>query len=175
MSILFFAISKYIYKCKRFVLSYYYDIKKEGNNMALGNEVEIAIKERNMTIRDLSDKTGISYNTLYAFIKRDSDTITATNLFKILDVLYPNEDSTNELGSAIDRANELLKVLDYRDKEKHSENFCSTIMNIDEQLSPHCKNIVIEILSKLLNLNELAYDELRKRVDELTQLEKYRK
>ena len=39
--------------------------------MALGVNLKEILKQKNMTIKDLSKETGISVNTLYSITKRD--------------------------------------------------------------------------------------------------------
>lgn len=42
--------------------------------MGLGKNLKEILKQKNMTIKDLSEKTGISANTLYSITKRDGRT-----------------------------------------------------------------------------------------------------
>ena len=51
--------------------------------MAIGNNLKIALNEHNMTVAELSRKTGISTNTYYAMIRRDTKKINPNILDQI--------------------------------------------------------------------------------------------
>ena len=51
--------------------------------IGIGFQIKSALRERGMTLRQLADETGISYNTLYAVTKRDSKRMDCVLLSKI--------------------------------------------------------------------------------------------
>ena len=55
--------------------------------MGVGSRLKKLLAERNMSIRELSDKTGISLNTLYNVTKRDNNNIRIDSLQKIAKAL----------------------------------------------------------------------------------------
>ena len=55
--------------------------------MGFGNTLKILLKDRNMTIKELSEITGISVNTLYSITKRDTRLPSDEVLFKISQAL----------------------------------------------------------------------------------------
>lgn len=55
--------------------------------MGLGSNIKKILQEKNITIKELSEKTGISVNTLYAITKRDSKSANIETLIKISQAL----------------------------------------------------------------------------------------
>lgn len=55
--------------------------------MGLGKNLKEILKQKNMTIKDLSEKTGISANTLYSITKRDGKTARFDIVDKIVTAL----------------------------------------------------------------------------------------
>lgn len=55
--------------------------------MGLGKNLKEILKQKNMTIKDLSEKTGISANTLYSITKRDGKTARFDIVDKIITAL----------------------------------------------------------------------------------------
>lgn len=55
--------------------------------MGVGYNIKQILKEKKMTIRELSEETGIPVNTLYAITKKDSFNVRRENLTKISNVL----------------------------------------------------------------------------------------
>ena len=51
--------------------------------MGVGIRIKKILREKNMTIKELSDKSGVSLNTLYSITKRDSKRIDNIILQKI--------------------------------------------------------------------------------------------
>lgn len=62
--------------------------------MSFGKKLQRILEERNISVLELSNKTGISSNTLYAIIRRDSSNINIEILRKLADFL---EITTDEL------------------------------------------------------------------------------
>lgn len=51
--------------------------------MGIGSRIKTIAKDRSMSLRQVADKAGISYNTLYSITKRDSDRIQLETLQRI--------------------------------------------------------------------------------------------
>lgn len=66
--------------------------------MGNGKKLQEIIKDKNYTVTKLAEETGISVNTLYAIIKRDSN-ITSTTLNKIADAWQISVDELSDLLS----------------------------------------------------------------------------
>ena len=64
--------------------------------MGQGKKLQELLKERKMPVTKLSSETGISSNTLYAIIKRDSN-ITTDTLNKIANALQMSIDTLDQL------------------------------------------------------------------------------
>lgn len=58
--------------------------------MGLGQKIKEILKEKNKTIADLADISGVPKNTLYAITKRDSKNIRQETLVKISNALDVN-------------------------------------------------------------------------------------
>lgn len=55
--------------------------------MGFGTRLKTLLKEKNMTIKELSEKTGVSINTLYSITKRDTRLPSDEVLYKISQAL----------------------------------------------------------------------------------------
>lgn len=55
--------------------------------MGVGFRLKLALRERKMTIKELSEQTGISLNTLYSITKRDTENVDDTILSAISSTL----------------------------------------------------------------------------------------
>ena len=55
--------------------------------MGIGTRLKQIIKEKNMTIKQLAEITGIPVNTLYSIIKRDSDHVKTSTIKALADAL----------------------------------------------------------------------------------------
>lgn len=55
--------------------------------MGLGTKLKKLLSEKNMTVAELSRLTGVSTNTLYAVIRRDSDKMSGDALIKVSKIL----------------------------------------------------------------------------------------
>lgn len=64
--------------------------------MGQGKKLQSLLKERNMSVTKLANETGISSNTLYAIIKRDSNISTDT-LSKVANALQISIDGLGQL------------------------------------------------------------------------------
>ena len=59
--------------------------------MGIGTNLKRVLKQRSMTIKELSEKSGVSLNTLYFITKTDTKSIDSAILSKILSVLECTE------------------------------------------------------------------------------------
>lgn len=55
--------------------------------MGVGNRIGEILREKGLSLRSLAEKTGISYNTLYSIIQRDSNRVSVETLQSICSVL----------------------------------------------------------------------------------------
>lgn len=79
--------------------------------MGVGLNIKQILRDRGMTIKELSIKAGVSLNTLYSITKRDSARVDSVILQRIADVLGVSVD--NLLGK------ENPSTLDHQPKEIH--------------------------------------------------------
>ena len=141
--------------------------------MAIGKYIEQQIKNKHMSLKEFSKLSGISYNTLYAIVKRDNSTIKPEILKKIaytLDV---------QLSDFFDIGDELS----YFDPEDGTRN---TIIkdengNLKHYIhlggasfsnSPLSEN-ELAMINCFKQLNPTGQKEALKRIKELTQLPQY--
>ena len=110
--------------------------------MAIGTRLKELLKQKKMTVKQLSNQSGISENTLYGIIKRDNKTINPDIAGKIVDCL---EISINELLSLDEFINSSKIELDDIENKK-------------------------KMLSSYDALNNLGRIEAEKRVSELVQI-----
>lgn len=61
--------------------------KKEVTAMGIGQRIKQISKEQGMTLKELSEKSGVSYNTIYSITKRDSERVQGSILQCISSVL----------------------------------------------------------------------------------------
>lgn len=115
--------------------------------MAIGTKLKQLLKEKKMTVRELSKITGISENTLYAIIKRDNKTIHPNIAGKISDAL----------GITI---NELMSIEDF---------IASTKVEFDDIEN---RQLLIEAYEQL---NSLGKEEATKRIQELAEIRQYQR
>ncbi len=153
--------------------------------MGMGQVLKQLLNDQNMTIKELSEITGISKNTLYAITKRDSLHVRAETIEKI----------SKALGVPV------AKLLDWNSEGKMSEldriayqTAKSRDIPIEIQNAPLYTDEVIDRLVKAIQKDNPRlyrtapdylllqyYDELNptgkaeaiKRVEELTHIEKY--
>lgn len=122
--------------------------------MGLGKNLKKLIDLKGMNVNELSVKSGVSPQTLYAIIKRDNNKIDTQILMKLAVALdVPSEDilSFNER---------------YEIPSKDSMDYI--IGNVESATA-------IGILDDLQLLNDEGKKEASKRVSELTEIKKYRK
>lgn len=107
-----------------------------------------------MTIKKLSEISGISLNTLYSITKRDSKKVDAVLLQRIADTLRVNV--LDLLPPA--PSNEIGYVYDYID-----------------QLDSEGRKAAYEIMEKLMELTPEGQQKAIERVSELTEVPKYQR
>jgi len=115
--------------------------------MAIGTRLKEILKQKKMTVKQLSEISGVSENTLYGIIKRDNKTINPDIAGKIVDAL----------GIGI---NHLLSLEEFTDSIKIEFN------DIENKK---------KLLSSYDTLNNTGRIEAEKRVTELTQIKKYQR
>lgn len=121
--------------------------------MGQGKKLQSLLKERNMSVTKLANETGISSNTLYAIIKRDSNISTDT-LSKV----------ANALQISIDGLGQLLT--DETLNEENSDN-------VTHLLDAEFNDTLMETRQLIEKLNHLTM-EYQKSLDMLRDLTKER-
>lgn len=157
--------------------------------MGFGLHLKEILRERGMTIKQLSEDSGISVNTLYSITKRDSLRVDPVILKKIAQTLglsvteligSTNSSGETDIGLVALGISELLDIDDREavfeaviEASLHSPKISFNIANYlnTEQTN---KGKVINEISKLLDfLNEDGQLEAVKRIEELTEISKY--
>lgn len=86
--------------------------------MGFGTVLKNILSEKNMSIKELSENTGIPINTLYSITKRDSVNVRPDTLEKIADALdVPSNELIQRLRQEIQETQQNLYVLQCRLKE----------------------------------------------------------
>lgn len=146
--------------------------------MGIGTNLKLALKEHDLTVAELSRKTGISTNTFYAMIRRDNNKISPEMLKKICD----NTDIT---------VYDLLDDYDALAAKYYGPKDSDNSIYIDPNLQKLYETAIEEELNKLLEqrkeqrernlladyrkLNKIGQSEAQKRVSELTEIPRYTK
>lgn len=125
--------------------------------MGIGLKIKSILHDRKMTIKQLSEKSGVSINTLYSITKRDSDNVDAVILQKLSAALDVSQDELSgrlviNLGSDV--------IVETEDGE-----YIRASTNTREG----------KLLSRFQALNELGKDEVIRYTDILLETNKYRK
>ena len=130
--------------------------------MGIGINLKLALKEYGLTVAELSRKTGISTNTLYAMIRRDNQKIDPEMLRKICD---NSEITVYDLLD--DYEDYIVKYLDPSSSKADIEigDYVLTQIGNDEQLGD-----IIEVYGKL---NNKGKEEALKRIQELAEIPRY--
>lgn len=146
--------------------------------MGIGMNLKIALKERNMTVSELSRISGVSTNTLYAMIRRNSKKVSTDILEKICnstditiyELMYDYDEfpfysylapeTTEEKEQA---AEKIYKSL--RGKDTELANFIIKSLQEDDMFA--------EIVTTYNKLNFTGKQEAHKRITELTEIKKY--
>ncbi len=166
--------------------------------MGLGKNLKEILKQKNMTIKDLSEKTGISANTLYSITKRDGRTARFDIIKKICSVLGVSEsdllgfdiqpeDYKTKNNNEIIRVYEVHKNSDSRNKISNpkAKSLQDMVLEILKDAKSHYNDDSLSeieyerylalILSYLDNLNESGQKEVIKQLNLLSKIPEYRK
>jgi len=126
--------------------------KRGGDNVGIGINLKNILSIRKISIKQLSEMTGIPINTLYSITKNDNKNVRSDTLQKI--------------AAALDIKN--LELIDFAEQygipNTDSEKYM--LGTVEESSS-------IEILENMKKLNDLGKQEAAKRIEELTHIEKY--
>lgn len=144
--------------------------------MAVGKTLKEILSNKNMTVKELAAKSGVSVNTLYAIIQRDNLTIKPDIAQKICEVLEIDESILIKQRPKKQSFDEFMQeyMENIKNSPKQKNNFSilemlplSGLMNTyDENLNKiaHCYGC---------KLNDLGRQEAAKRIEELTHIPKY--
>ncbi|GLB28156.1 hypothetical protein LAD12857_00790 [Lacrimispora amygdalina] len=124
--------------------------------MGIGVKIKELLSEKKMSVAELSRLTGISTNTLYAVIRRDSDRMNGEALIKISEIFQVPLStlfSDGETMLVLDDKGEFHNV-DYsaiglgleNQKEKDYRQFQDLAFKIRKELTPQQKQDIIKIL-----------------------------
>lgn len=120
--------------------------------MGFGSKLKNILSRKGLTIKELSEITGISLNTLYSITKRDTR--------------LPSDEILEKIANALEIAQ--YELLDFSDRH-----------NIPKKDSPEYDFgapedwYIIDTVHNLEKLNDLGKTEATKRVEELTHIKKY--
>lgn len=161
--------------------------------MGVGNRLKNILQMKGMTIKQLSEKTGVSINTLYSITKRDSDHVKMENVEKIAAALgvpvHKLLDITPLFDSAVDEANrELDEWLADMERQGMAVSESEIDRKRQELLSKgnivgYAEDLVAlgaaplgsRLNSAFEKLNDVGQQEAIKRIEELTEISKYKK
>jgi transcriptional regulator with XRE-family HTH domain len=163
--------------------------------MGLGSEIKAALKERKMSIKELSERTGISLNTLYAITKRDSTNVNMDIIMKIakeLDMDISSMLMTPKLEKVIelftgpgDQYIDIFNKLTNDTSEKvllvpkayntQSETHTERLLYFFNLLDDSAKEIAINIMADLRPLNNDGLLKAQERIFELSLVSIYKK
>ncbi len=141
--------------------------------MAIGKSIEQQIKNKNMSLKEFSKEADISYNTLYAIVKRDNATIKPEILRKIAKTLDIQLSDLFDTGEEItyynleDGTRDTIKkdVNGVVTRHIHLGNF-----SVGESSHDSSENA---LLSCFRQLNFVGKKEALKRIEELSLIPKY--
>ena len=161
--------------------------------MGLGTNLKKLLKDKGMTIKELSEISGVSVNTLYSITKRDS-LMSRYDIIK--KIAYALEVSTETLtGQKIDESQTTLKNARLYEVIKKEEEAPRSIdikklneaLNIsdDPKFNPELMNIITDIANENLkkeelnkmfdDLNETGQDKAVEQVEMLTKIPEYQR
>lgn len=113
--------------------------------MGVGAKIKTLLSERNMTIKELSEKTGISINTLYSITKRDSSNVRISTLEAIANALNVKPDvliTYEQFKKECDR--------DFARLQQSEKNLRKHLISLSNMLNIFGLSILIEELLELL-------------------------
>lgn len=153
--------------------------------MAIGKEIGQLISNRGITLKAFSKEAGISYNTLYAIVKRDNETVKPEILKKIAIALnLPYEQflqsiSDNMFSQMIQRLDSLHEESpDFQTLTDADVHLVLSLSNAQSSIRNELKKerylwAITELSHLLSKLNPIGMTEAVKRVEELTQIIPY--
>lgn len=144
--------------------------------MAIGKNLKKILSDKNMTVKELSRKTGITASTLYAIIQRDNLTIKPDIAQKICEVLEIDESILIKQKPRKQSFNEFMQ--EYMENIKNSPKYESDFSLLEMLTVTDLMNSYDENLNKIAHcygckLNDLGRQEAAKRIEELTHIPKY--
>lgn len=159
--------------------------------MAIGERIGKIAKSKQIPLRQIALSAGISYNTLYAIVKRNSDRIEYETLKKIADVLdttpayligwndaekmlLNSGHSINDIAVELDIPTEILDQIIRDNDVKAMEEIVKAVEIFVKPLddTETNKNKLLDVFSKL---NETGQKTAVERIEELTKIPEYRK
>ena len=141
--------------------------------MAIGKHIEQQIKNKNMSLKEFSKLSGISYNTLYAIVKRDNSTIKPEILKKIAHTLDIQLSDLFDIGDELIYFNSEDGTRDTIVKDENgSLKQHIHLGNVSFAKYPLSEN-EFTIINCSKQLNPTGQKEALKRIKELTQLPQY--
>ena len=153
--------------------------------MGMGQVLKRLLNERNMTIKELSEITGISKNTLYAITKRDSLHVRAETIEKISKALnvpvaklldWNSEGKMSELDRiAYQTAKNKNLPIEIQNSPVYTIEVIDHLVNAIQEDNPRLYRTAPDsLLMQYYNaLNPTGKAEAVTRVEELTHIEKY--
>ena len=155
--------------------------------MGVGLRLKKILRGRKITIKQLSEVSGVPLNTLYSITKRDSDRIDRVTLSRISNalnipeyVLLCGEEDGQYISFGIDTSPEVLKNLPgatlrddgslYIKPGSEAEEKLFELIGVTKQ-----QHSVERLTLAFYKLNSSGQQEAVKRVEELTEIPKYQR
>lgn len=164
--------------------------------MGLGTNLKKILKERNVTIKELSEKSGVSLNTLYSITKRDSRMSRYDIVKKVASTLGVtvseltgfeiDEPKTNmenaRLYEVIKRdstqstdLNDISEILNKMEGTAQERFHNSQVQLLTEIISKQISDKKLELSSLFDQLNDPGQDKAIEQVELLTKIPEYQK
>lgn len=148
--------------------------------MGIGATIGQLAAEKGINLRQLSKKAGISYNTLYAIVKRDSMRVTPETIQAVADALDTTwneivgfEDEDTAFEALQDEITDKMVGMSANGKlisvSKRSINQFFNLASI-----PETKEILQNLLTQFSHLNTTGQRIAAQRVEELSKIPEYR-
>lgn len=163
--------------------------------MKTGTVIKSLLSKKEMTIKQLSEKSGIPLNTLYSITKRDTDNIRSDNLMKILSALglsisdFYQESATiardTLLSTRFDEQrgkNNHVRIQEYRSQLESAVRSTNDSLIKDHMFGSDRTGVIeqklqedeYDLLQYYSQLNESGKFEALQRVMELGMIDKYK-
>ena len=158
--------------------------------MALGTNLKEILKQKNMSIKDLSKKTGISLNTLYSITKRDGRMARFDIIKKICETLEITEsellgfDVKPEDYETKNKRQNLRVYEVHRDSDERNglittkgtqQDIVSFFSGVDKLVETAMDPLRYEYLSNFDKLNDKGKEKAIEQVELLTKIPEYKK